>query len=146
MWSTLARFRELLELSDRLTTDGRDSLAALQMELEAEEEARLAEERGDLREALSGESVRFPVVVLFLPTVRFFACRLVLRNRSLVYSSRVFRIVGTRISKTRGCVVVVVVVVAKALEAEADVLHSCCRCCSRAPTVLARLTPNVNRE
>eukprot|EP00752_Nemacystus_decipiens_P008781 g7835.t1 len=45
--------RELQELSDRLTNDGRDALAALRMELEAEEEARLAEERGRLREVLA---------------------------------------------------------------------------------------------
>lgn len=53
--ATLARCRELRELSDRLTNDGRDALAALQMELEAEEEARLAEEMGKLRDAMACE-------------------------------------------------------------------------------------------
>lgn len=50
--------RELQDLSERLTNDGRDALASLQRELEAEEEKRLAEERGNLKEALARESLR----------------------------------------------------------------------------------------
>eukprot|EP00903_Cladosiphon_okamuranus_P006278 g6160.t1 len=50
--------RELRELSDRLANDGRDALTALRMELEAEEEARLAEERLKLGEAMAGSLQR----------------------------------------------------------------------------------------
>ncbi|CBJ29299.1 expressed unknown protein [Ectocarpus siliculosus] len=45
--------RELQDLSERLTNDGRDALASLRRELEVEEEKRLAEERGNLKEALA---------------------------------------------------------------------------------------------
>ncbi|CAM9658462.1 unnamed protein product, partial [Ectocarpus sp. 8 AP-2014] len=45
--------RELQDLSERLTNDGRDALASLRRGLEAEEEKRLAEERGNLKEALT---------------------------------------------------------------------------------------------
>ncbi|CAM9598295.1 unnamed protein product [Ectocarpus sp. 12 AP-2014] len=45
--------RELQDLSERLTNDGRDALASLRRDLEAEEEKRLAEERGNLKEALA---------------------------------------------------------------------------------------------
>ncbi|CAB1110728.1 unnamed protein product [Ectocarpus sp. CCAP 1310/34] len=45
--------RELQDLSERLTNDGRDALASFRRDLEAEEEKRLAEERGNLKEALA---------------------------------------------------------------------------------------------
>ncbi|CAM9378112.1 unnamed protein product, partial [Laminaria digitata] len=47
--------RELLELSNRLTNDGRDSLAALQVELESDAEMQLAAERQRLKEELASE-------------------------------------------------------------------------------------------
>ncbi|CAN0208525.1 unnamed protein product, partial [Ectocarpus sp. 13 AM-2016] len=45
--------RELQDLSERLTNDGRDALASLRRDLEAKEEKRLAEERGNLKVALA---------------------------------------------------------------------------------------------
>lgn len=48
--------RELRELSDRLTNDGRDALASLQRQLEKKEEERLAAEREELKQALGRES------------------------------------------------------------------------------------------
>ncbi|CAM9431979.1 unnamed protein product [Ectocarpus sp. 12 AP-2014] len=45
--------RELQDLSERLTNDGRDALASLRRDLEEEEEKRLAKERGNLKEALA---------------------------------------------------------------------------------------------
>lgn len=49
----MPNIRELSELGDRLTNDGRDALSALQRQLEADTENRLGEERERLREGLA---------------------------------------------------------------------------------------------
>ena len=92
MWKTFARCRELRELSDRLTNDGRDALAALQMELEADEEARLAEERGRLRDTLACERRYRPGFGSTPCFVLFFVS--LLQNRYEVYSRLFFRLQG----------------------------------------------------
>lgn len=48
-------YREMSELSERLTNDGRDALAALQAKLELNTEQRMAEERAMLKENLACE-------------------------------------------------------------------------------------------
>lgn len=55
--------RELSELSERLTNDGRDALAALQAKLELDAEQRVAEERRELKEKLACECLLFQYFV-----------------------------------------------------------------------------------
>lgn len=56
----MSRFRELEDLSQRLTDDGRGALASLQRELEEEMSVKLDDERVRLREELACERVYTP--------------------------------------------------------------------------------------